>query len=253
MNMNIKSFTSAALLLFASTAALAQIGPDASNFGPLPAATFGGSGIPNNAVAQETFGGVTLGLAATPRFTGTVGNDGAGTFFALAGISQNAPSPADPHALWNFSFFIGNSGSADNVGNYNYRLFYDFNPAAGNLQNTHGIISTLGQAATLADPVQNSFNLGMNFLASTGPILGAFVNAPSPSAVFDPSVLGEYTFKLAAYTAGTGLNALNPYFAEQFSTSMVVNAVPEPGEWAMMLSGLAVVGAMARRRRQAQK
>jgi hypothetical protein len=33
---------------------------------------------------------------------------------------------------------------------------------------------------------------------------------------------------------------------------VTVSAVPEPGEWAMMLSGLAVVGAIARRRRQSK-
>ncbi len=245
-------FNAAATLLFVSSTVFAQIGPDATGFGALPAATFGGSGIDNTAVAQTTQGGVTLGLTATPRFAGTVGNDGAGTFSALAGISQNAPSPGNPYALWNFDFYVGNSGTADNVGNYNYRLFYDFNPAAGNAQATHGFVSFLGGLATLVDPVQNSWNLGMDFLATSGPILGALVTAPSPSSVFDPSALGQYSFKLAAYTPGGVLN-LNPYANEIFNTSMVVNAVPEPGEWAMMLSGLAVVGAMARRRRQAQK
>jgi hypothetical protein len=251
-----KLFTLSASLLLSTAAAFATaqvITPDASGFGALPAATFGGSGIPNGAVAQTTQGGVTLGLTATQRFSNpAVTNDGAGTFFALAGIDTNAPSPGNPYARWNFNFFVGNSGQADNIANYNYRLFYDFNPAAGNVQNTHGYISLPGLAATINDPVQNSYNLGMDFLATTNALLGVTAPPGAGLGTFDPSAVGEYTFKLAAYTSTGSVftGNLNLYGTEAFNTSMVVvSAIPEPGEWAMMLAGLGVVGAIARRRR----
>jgi opacity protein-like surface antigen len=62
--------------------------------------------------------------------------------------------------------------------------------------------------------------------------------------------------------AGTGgnitLSFLSPYLPNDsygitldnvVVTETITAAIPEPGEWAMMLSGLAVVGAIARRRR----
>jgi hypothetical protein len=247
-------FKLSASLVFSTATAFATaqaILPDASGFGALPSATFGGSGIPNGAVAQTTQGGVTLGLTATPRFSNpAVTNDGAGSFAALAGADPSYSGAGAPYAKWNFNFYIGNSGQADNIANYNYRLFYDFDPAAGNAQSTHGYISLLGLVATAIDPVQNSYNLGMDFLTVSSLLTGVTAPPGSGLSTFNPSAVGEYTFKLAAYTPTFSLQSgLNPYGSEAFSTSMVVSAIPEPGEWAMMLAGLGVVSAIARRRR----
>ena len=71
----------------------AQFTPTGGTFGSLPQATFGGSGIPNNAVQMgHNVGGVDLGLTATQRFTSpALTNDGAGTFFATPGFDASAP------------------------------------------------------------------------------------------------------------------------------------------------------------------
>jgi hypothetical protein len=247
-----KLFTLSAGLLFSTVSAFAMaqaITPDAAGFGALPTATFGGSGIPNSAVAQTTQGGVTLGLTATQRFSNpTVTNDGAGTFFALAGIDTNAPSPGNPYALWNFNYAI--LGDWNAAAAYNYRLYYDFSPTIGNSISTHGFATLIGGALDTNDftPSQNSLNLGMNFLAPPSPS-NPFGNPTAPPgsnlSTFDPNAIGQYTFKLAAFSS-TDLNFSNSVF----DTSMVVvSAIPEPGEWAMMLAGLGVVGAIARRRR----
>jgi hypothetical protein len=241
-------------LLFSTVTAFATaqaILPDASGFGALSGANFGSptSSIPNDAVAQESnlANTVTLGLSATQRYSSpTVTSNGAGTFFAGAGAFVSEPgysaNPLDPFAKWNFNYAI--VGSATAISQYNYRLYYDFNPAVGNGIATHEHIPLIGSQlnTALGLPSQGSQNLGFDFLA-LNPL-------PPASSVlsFDPNALGEYTFKLAAYTP-TGILGLGFSQNEVFSTSMVVSVVPEPGEWAMMLAGLGVVSAIARRRR----
>jgi hypothetical protein len=238
------SSISVSLLLssIAAIASAASILPDNTGFGALPGATFGSptSSIPNTAVAQETFGGVTLGLSATQRYSSpAVTNNGLGTFYAAAGAFVSEPgqlaNPSDPYAKWNFNWAI--LGAPLDILKYSYRLYYDFNSLVGNDISTH----EYGPPTAL----QGSENLGANYLAlNPNPPISTFSS-------FDPNALGEYTFKLAAYTS-TGIpltNSFNAYATEVFSTSMVVSVVPEPGEWAMMLAGLGVVSAIARRRR----
>ena len=259
-------------LLFSASASFAQITPSGDSYGPLNAANFGGTGIPNQDVVQTTVNGVTLGLTATQRFSNPVVTDNnAGTFFAAAGIDTNPPSPADPYARWNFDFYIGHvvqpggtTTDMTGVAAYNYKLFYDFDPAVGNAQATHGSISFVGAllsnsqtisfgGVSVANPnySQGSLNLGMNFLQSGSVISGTPI-VSAPSGIFNPNALGQYSFKLTAYTQTGSLfgGNLNLYGTEQFSTSMVVSAIPEPGEWAMMLAGLGVVSMIARRRRK---
>src|SRR4051812_27858749 len=79
----------------------AQFVPTGTN-GALPAANFGGSGIPNTSVMQRQYDGVTLGLTASARFSNpTVTDNGAGTYFATTGNDGGGL------ARWNFDYFIG--------------------------------------------------------------------------------------------------------------------------------------------------
>src|SRR4051812_43740787 len=135
-------FLTSALVLSATAVSASPITPTFTSFGTLASATFGGSGIPNDAVAALTTlgNGVTLGLTAHQRYDNpALGNDNNGTFFARPGVDTHAPSPTDPYATWNFAFYV-DAGT----GNYSYKLFYDFDPAIGNDQGGHGSI-TFGQ------------------------------------------------------------------------------------------------------------
>lgn len=220
------------LLVAASTVTVgaAPITPTYTTFGTLSGATFGGSGIPNNAVAITTIGDVTLGLTAHQRYSNpAVANDGAGTFTAVNGGDIYSIPPQPGYARWNFAWYVKNNSATTP---YIVDLLYDFDPGAGTDQ------AQLGKVSFPLFPTvkaEDSWNLGMSFLGMSATYISppAIVTAPSYSP-FDPSASGEYSFALILRdTSGNELGR----------AAINVNVVPDGGG-TLAIFGLAM-GAMA--------
>lgn len=237
---------SSAALLLASF--VAQATPIYTSWGSLPAATFGGSGIPNDAVAKtEVFVNgndqITLALTAHGRYSNpAVTNNGAGVFYA--GPGSNCGTPTDPvgcpsgasqGALWNFAYYINVAGGAS-LADYTFKLYYDFDPGVGTLFADLGEINVNNYL--LAIPVnpasltnlQDSQNL--MFAGFSTPVPG-IVDTPTVGS-FNPNALGQYNFyltfqknNLPTFTGAVGID---------------VNVVPVPAAAWLFGSALGLLG-----------
>lgn len=229
----------------------AMAAPIYTSFGSLPGANFGGTGIPNDAVAKtEVFINgtekVTIALTAHQRFFNpVVTNNGAGDYFA--GPGQNCGVATDPvgcpsasqGSLWNFAFYISTENAT--FADYTFTLYYDFNPGANTAFNTLGSININNSlVANAVNPasvtlLQDSQNLLFSGFATTIP---GIITAPA-FGPFNPNALGEYNFYI-------GFQKTNlPTFAG--TVGIDVNVVPVPAAVWLFGSGLGLLAWVRRR------
>ena len=239
--------TALAACLLLAPAAVAT--PIFDSFGPFPNATFGGTGIPNNAVAASTqfINGddvITVALAATQRFSNpALTNDGAGTYFATPGsnFGGNGES-ATEGSFWNFNYYIeieGNNGNTPVLTDYQFDLLYDFDPGFDTPLTSLGTIDITGGLASISSTStleQDSQNLLFGFLENPVFPLSLFITPPAGS--FDPNASGEYTFAI-------GVSTLGGFPLDSVAIDVVV--VPEPAS--LGLFALAGIATATRRRR----
>jgi hypothetical protein len=180
-------------------------------------------------------------FAASAQVTGSLGRLSP-SFLSLS--STNLSGGAIYTASQSFSYAIRPSNSnpvINTVGNWG---------AVGGSSNTNnggGSTSTL----TLASGIT-----GVSFLWGSADTFNSVrVNTNAGSQTFTAAALGLTTPNGAGYvnfrvsgaaSAITSLNFISSQTAFEFSN---VSAVPEPGTYAMLLSGLMAVGFVARRRR----
>lgn len=84
------------------------------------------------------------------------------------------------------------------------------------------------------------FNLSNALIIDSGNLLASFAAGPEfgGTGLAAPLGAGDYTVFLSETAAVVG-----------YSMDFAVSAVPEPGEWAMLLAGLALVSGIARRKK----
>jgi len=220
-------------------------------FGSFEDASWGGNGIPNDAVAasMQIVNGadtVRVAMSATERYSNpAVGDNGAAIYEAGAGSNcgvdtdpLNCPGSATQGALWNWNFFVDVEGGGT-LGDYQIDLYYDLDSAG---PNAFGDLSGLGKF-DITGYLYATGNEGLTKIEdSQNNLFGvwgadsAFIDAPD--VAFDPNALGNYQYAITVSRTGFPVDTV----------AMEVNVVPIPAAVWLFGSAIGMLGWMRRRR-----
>ncbi|AOF81058.1 PEP-CTERM -sorting domain protein [Methyloversatilis sp. RAC08] len=209
-------------------------------------------------------------------------------YYTLSGLTLNVSAPGllanDRGGIGEVvvaSFFDPTSGTLDSVitnGSFSYTPEYGF---AGVASFTYSSLDELGRNATATVFIDAAASIPVAFDDTFSVLSGGTLDILAPgllandrggigevmvSSFFDPSsgtlasVFTDGSFRYLADPGFAGLATFQYFSIDELgrTSSALVNinvvAVPEPGTWAMMLGGLAVMtGFAGRRRRRATK
>ncbi len=234
----------AAVIFAVSLPGIASAWTIYDDFGAFEDATWGGTGIPNDAVAasMQIVNGedtIRIAMSAHGRYSNPlVTNNGAAIYTAGTGSNfGGAGESVFEGALWNWTFFIDISGSSV-LADYQIDLYYDLD-AGG--PHAFGDLSGLGKIditalllagdpfATLTEGSQNNL---FAFLAEDSP------GIVSPGGAFDPAAVGNYQYAITVSRAGFAVDTV----------AMEVNVIPIPAAVWLFGSALGFLGWTHRRR-----
>ncbi len=137
--------------------------------------------------------------------------------------------------------------SGMNSFNGNYVVGVNTNMGVSALGNTDSSTAKVGSNAYTMDPtsgMQNNFGTFAPFTnnASLGQAQDFYIMTPTKNA------RGSYVGAAGIFQFGNAVGASTFNLSSTGNLSYTVAAVPEPGEWAMLVSGLAMLGFIATRR-----
>lgn len=237
-----KRFDVAALVaaLFASSAALA----DNTN-GPNPYAPGFGFDTPQEA----SWGSWTRGAAGTiyVEWDSFVDASAGGLTDRTAAADAGSHNAAGATASWNAGTFQASTG---NLYNFSSAQAFELMVAGGGLGGpVRAVLQTEGWG-TLIEPSTVKLNGIAPTLATTTYVDPAYNSSFGVVALTQSLYYWDFAAAPGGFDFDFGTAGPHLSLAQVAVDIGPVAAVPEPGEWAMMLAGLGAIGVIARRRRK---